>query len=187
MSLQYHGGAFTSGLKNFTGAVVGRQINTAKAYYGKNPNISNFLPNFSDSMAQIIPGSSKFNKDLYDMLTPEEKQTIEKDRLTQIPVNQLTSFIPFLSIFQDTREGLQQMVGIKHPELLKNAIERYEIKLIEDTELKRQAEVDKEVEKEISEYESRMRAEQLNKDINRGLNVPAPDQPIPVVQRRGVV
>ena len=182
MSLQYHGGAFTSGLKNFTGALVGRQINTAKAYYGKNPNMSNFLPNFSDSMAQIIPGTSKFNKDLYAMLTDAEKQTIEKDRALQIPVNQLTSFIPFLSIFQDTREGLHEMVGVRHPELLKRAIERYEIKLIEDEDLKREAEIDKQVEKEISEYESRMRAEQLNKDINRGLNIPAPDQPIPVVQ-----
>jgi hypothetical protein len=74
------------------------------------------------------------------------------------------------------------MVGIKHPELLKKAIERYEIKLIQDKDLQREAQIEAEVEKEISEYESRMRAEQLNKDINRGLNVPAPDQPIPVVQ-----
>jgi hypothetical protein len=182
MSLQYHGGAFASGLKKFTGAVVGRQIDTGKAYYGKNPNISNFLPNFSDSMSQLDPRSDKFVPELYDMLTPAEKNKLTVNKQEQIVVSQVSSFLPFLSIFQNTREGLQEMIGIRDPELLKKAIERYEIKLIEDEDLQREAKIDAEVQKEITEFESRMKAEELNKNVNRGLHISAPDQAIPVVQ-----
>ena len=182
MALQEYGGSFTSGLKNFTGSVIGRQINTGKLYYGKSADISNFLPNFSDSLGQIIKGSSDFNQDLYDMLTQEEKNQLFADKARQMAFMAPMSMLPFLSIFKDTREGLQETLGIRNPELLKKAIERYEIKLIEDEDLKREAKIDAEIEKEISEFESRMRAEELNKNVNRGLNIPAPTQNIPVVQ-----
>jgi hypothetical protein len=182
MSLVYHGGSFTSGLRNFTGAVVGRQIDTGKLYYGKSPNISNLLPNFSDSMAQLDPRSDKFVPELYDMLTPAEKNKLTVNKQEQIVVSQVSSFLPFLSIFQNTREGLQEMIGVRDPSILKKAIERYEIKLIEDEDLQREAKIDAEVQKEITEFESRMKAEELNKNVNRGLNISAPNQDIPVVQ-----
>jgi len=182
MSLAYHGGSFSSGLRNFTGAVSGRIINTGKLYYGKSADISNFLPNFSDSLGQIIKGSSDFNQDLYDMLTQEEKNQLFADKARQMAFMAPMSMLPFLSIFKDTREGLQELLGIRNPELLKKAIERYEIKLIEDEDLKRQVKIDAEIEKEISEFESRMRAEEKNKIINESLNIPAPTQSIPVVR-----
>ena len=180
MSLVYHGGSFTSGLKNFSGSVIGRQIETGKAYYGKSPSISSFVPNFSDSMAQLDPSSSKFNRDLYNMLTPAEKQVLSGDR--GFKAWDLAYVVPFIGLFQDTREGWDELTGSRHPELLKKAIERYEIKIIEDEDLQREAKIDAEVQKEITEFESRMRAEELNKNVNRGLNIPAPDQAIPVVQ-----
>lgn len=196
MALQEHFGnifSSSSGLKKFTSAIIGRQIATGRLYYGKSFDISAFLPNFSDSMGQVIPGSSDFNQDLYNMLTSEEKQTIEKDKALQIPVTMLTSFIPFLSIYQNTREGLQEMVNIRHPQILKRAIERYNKKLIDDAEYERQKEVDDEIKKqidiykqeekkELSNFEKKLKDQETEKLVNMGLNIQAPIQHIPVIR-----
>ena len=188
-----YGGAFDTGLKKFTGAVTGRVIATGKAYYGKSFDISAFLPNFSDSISQIIPGSSDFNKELYDMLTESEKNQILADKAGQAGLMSPLSFLPFLLIFQDTREGLHEMIGIRHPELLKNAIDRYNKKLIDDAEYERQKEIDDEIkkqidiykqeeQKELSNFEKKIKDQETEKIVNMGLNIQAPIQHIPVIR-----
>lgn len=128
-SNQLHGIMYGSGImhgaKNFGTAWANRTAAAGKAYYGT-PGIDTikaFVPNFTDSMSQIIPGSNDFNQELYDTLNADEKAQILADEAIK-PVNPL-NMIPFIGLFQDTREGAAEMLGLRHPEILKNAINRY--------------------------------------------------------------
>lgn len=120
-----YGSGIMHGAKNFGTAWANRAMATGKAYYGS-PGIDTvkaFIPNFTDSMSQIIPGSNDYNQELYSYLTDSEKATLMADQGFKImnPLN----MIPFIGLFQDTREGAEEMIGMRHPELLKNAINRY--------------------------------------------------------------
>jgi hypothetical protein len=120
-----YGGSITSGASKFTKAWANRAIAVGKAYYGKPSldTVTSFIPNFSDSMSQIIPGSSDFNQELYDTLTDSEKAQLIADQGLKA-VNPL-NMIPFIGLFQNTREGAAEMIGVRHPEILDNAIDRY--------------------------------------------------------------
>lgn len=119
-----YGGSIADGISKFGTAVSNRIIDTGKIYYGSSgANYKNLIPNFSDSMSQLYPGSSDFNQALYDVLTEEEKNTLLIDSLasSQNPLR----LLPFVGLFKDTREAADQVLGMRHPSILKEAIARY--------------------------------------------------------------
>lgn len=136
-----YGGDFTSGLGNFTKAWGNRVLATGKAYYGSPglDTVKAFIPNLTDSMSQLYPDSSDFNQALYDMLTDKEKETVISDKMLSLQ-NPLY-MIPFIGLFQDTRESVDEMLGVRHPEILKNAINRYNAKIEKDRKDKEYADI----------------------------------------------
>jgi len=155
-----HGGDFTSGLGTFASAIGNRQVATGTAYYGKasKSTLESFIPNFSDSMSSLDPDSDDFNQDLYDVLTSKEKQTLQDDK--GFKFWDLAYAVPFIGLYQDTREGWDEMTGSRHPEILENAVERYNKKLKVD-EAQRQADQKK---KEMDYMQKKM-AETLREEL----------------------
>ena len=126
------GGDFSSGISNFGKAIINRQVEAGKAYYGT-PGMStlqSFMPNFSDSMSALDKDSDDFNQDLYNVLSDEEKAQLEDDK--GFKAWDLGYAIPFIGLFQDTREAYDEMVGTRHPEILESAKKKYNEKLKRD-------------------------------------------------------
>ena len=175
-----HGGDFTSGLGNFAKGIVNRQVATGTAYYGKadKSTLESFIPNFTDSMNSLDPDSDDFNQDLYNVLTDEEKQTLEGDE--GFKVWDLAYAIPFIGLFQDTREGWDEMTGSRHPEILENAIERYNKKLKVDEAQQQADQKKKEMDYMQKKMADSLREELQGKIGNRQYmdNIPVVNDPV---------
>ena len=159
-----HGGDFSSGLGNFATAIGNRQVETGKAYYGT-PGMStlkSFMPNFSDSMSQLDKDSDDFNQDLYDVLSDSEKQQLKDDE--GFKGWDLAYAIPFIGLFQDTREGWDEMTGSRHPEILQSAIKKYNAKVKKD---EAQAQADK-LKKQM-DYQQKKMMDSMREEFNNKL------------------
>ena len=115
-----------------------------------------FIPNFNDSMAQLNPASSSFVPELYNALSEKDKETLKQDSLTSMPIGVASMSIPFLGMFQDTREGLQEMLGTRHPEILQRAINNYNAKVVLEKNMARQ---------EAESIHDQLLADKLHQDI----------------------
>ena len=126
-----YGGSIADAIKKFGTAVTNRAIDTGKIYYGASgANYKNLIPNFSDSMSQLYKGSSDFNQGLYDVLTEDEKNQLLTDFLASS--HNPLRMIPFIGLFKDTREAADEVLGMRHPSILKDAIARYNSNIQKD-------------------------------------------------------
>lgn len=174
-----YGGSITDGISKFGTAVSNRIIDTGKIYYGASgANYKNLIPNFSDSMSQLYPGSSDFNQALYDVLTEDEQNTLLIDSLasTQNPLR----LLPFVGLFKDTREAADQMLGMRHPEILKNAIKRYNKAIQQDAAQKQTEAKQKELLDMQQTIQNNLR-DQLEANL-KNATIPADHMHIPVSQ-----
>lgn len=136
------------GFTNLASAMGERQIKGAQAKKLNWDAIKSFIPNFTDSMSQLYSDSDDFNPELYNLLTDAEKKELMDNRMLASVGNPLSS-IPFISLFQDTREASQEFFGQRNPELLTNAITRYVTKLQQENEAQAQAEAEAEAQAEV--------------------------------------
>lgn len=144
-------------------AIIDRQIAVGKLKKGDFSSIKQLLPNLSDSMSQLDPSSSDFVPELYNMLTPEEQTQVKLDKLMTIS-NPLNS-IPFIGLFQNTREAVAETMGLRHPELLQIAIDRYNAKVEADNEL--MAMQEQAYEDELKQYEKQKEIIQIQDMISQ--------------------
>lgn len=121
------------GIMDVATPIANRAVAVGKIYKGDLSGFKSLLPNLSDSMSQLDPSSSDFNIELWNMLTPQEQAQAKIDKL-QTMTNPL-NIIPFIGLFQDTREAVAETLGMRHPELLKKAIDRYNEKIQSDAEM----------------------------------------------------
>lgn len=182
------------GIMDVATPIANRAIAVGKISKGDISGFKSLLPNLSDSMSQIIPGSSDFNQELYNMLTPREQTQIQMDKL-QTMTNPL-NIIPFIGLFQDTREAVAQTLGMRHPELLKKAIDRYNEKIKSDAEM--YAEQSKQYEKQedrkqmeellnrvIKENKLSPQTQMMNQSYSDIPRTTVPDQSFPIDITRG--
>lgn len=145
-------------------AIINRQIAVGKLKKGDFSGIKQLLPNLSDSsLSQLDPSSDDFVPELYNMLTPEEQTQVKLDKL--MTISNPANLIPFIGLFQDTREAVAETMGFRHPELLQKAIDRYNEKVKLDNEL--MAMQEKEYEDELKEYEKQKETRQIQDMISQ--------------------
>jgi len=161
MAKVVRGGDFSSGVGNFGTALVNRQVEAGKAYYGT-PGLStlkSFMPNFSDSMSALDKDSDDFNQDLYNVLSDEEKAQLEDDK--GFHFSDIFYAFPAISFFQDTREGWDEMWGNRHPEILQSAKKKYNEKLKRDEAQKQADNLKRQMDYRQKQMQEAMR-EELN-------------------------
>ena len=159
------GGSFWSGAKNFTTGWANRAGETGKAYYGS-PGLSTikaFIPDFTDSMSQLDSDSDDFRPDLYNALSAADKATLEDDK--GFHASDLAYAIPFIGLFQDTREGWDELFGNRHPEILDRAIENYN-KLIKKQEAEKAVQNQIQHDKDLTDQITKNIMENVNNGIS---------------------
>lgn len=155
------GGDFWSGAKSFGQAWGARTGEAAKAYYGT-PSMSTlkaFIPNLSDSMSQLDKNSDNFVPELYNALSDADKKTLEDDK--GFHFSDIGYALPFIGLFQDTRESYDEMWGNRHPEILERAIKNL------DKQLKEQ-EAQKKVQEQIEH--DQVLADKITKQVSEKFN-----------------
>jgi hypothetical protein len=130
-------GGSIEGLKKLGAAYGNRVLATGQAYYGKGGgSYKSFIPNFTDSMSQLLPNSSDFRPELFNALSKEDQDKIMQDKLMQTGLMPAEMMLPFVGLFQDTREAVEETLNMRHPELLKKAITNYNNKVLKEHEMK---------------------------------------------------
>lgn len=159
-----HGGSFSSGLGNFATAIGNRQVDTAKTYYSgpSLDTLKGFIPNFTDSMSQLDKDSSDFNQELYDVLSDAEKQQLADDK--GFTGWDLAYVVPFIGLFQNTREAWDEMTGSRHPEILTSAITKYNAKVKKD-----EAQVQADALKKQMDYQQKKMMDSMREEFNNKL------------------
>jgi len=155
------GGDFWSGAKNFGIGWTGRGTEVVKAYE-KGASMSTFkalLPNFSDSMSQLDPDSDDFVPELYNALSDADKATLEDDK--GFHFSDLFYAVPFIGLYQDTREGWDEMWNNRHPEILDRAIANY-------NKILKQQEAEKKVQEE--KQRDQVLTDKITKEISEKFN-----------------
>ena len=182
------------GIMDIATPIANRAIAVGKISKGDISGIKSLLPNLSDSMDQLNPLSKDFNQELYNMLTPGEQRQVQFD-IMQTKTNPL-NIIPFIGLFQDTRESVSELMGMRHPELLKKAVERYNEKIKSDAEM--YAEQSKQYEKQedrkqmeellnrvIKENKLSPQTQMMNQSYSDIPRTTVPDQSFPIDISRG--